>query len=936
MLKLKSPIQLHLGALSAAQTEGFSKRICANYSLLNARWGAKDLLFLLACDQAPEPVPSGMTTLVQQTTHYDAHSVTVEVMNQVINRLLLDVTPRFTYQDQVYITSVLNRLGVTDVRQFVRQVRQLRIENESTLSMLKLYQNAHRRFVSQNGTDAPVRAPEQAQAQPVQNVEQVKAQMSMQVFQRLHTAQLSQTIQSFQKSALTVQNEFARFELRLSEYERMSSALTLAQLKQEVHQTSAVHLTHHLNQFEAGLLLPAPQSEDEVLSQAAVSVLVSAVDAALFQVLSRPALERELWFHTERAIQKSAESALQRFERYHTQSFLLEQTPPPSSEQALAQYVRELAQYQTWERQTLVQIEETMPPLSRQTAPDTAVMLHPAVPEPGEEDADTLSAPADSSRETAPPAKSPQPEEKNFAPFLRHLPPQTVRQMEQHLLREVERTERVHILPGQADEQEAPPASESGEKTAALHEQAKRLLSQMNEVTNETHFHLTQESALPPAQKDGRDAPPMVHVPQSQADYAPEAAQPRTQEQEDFSAPVQASSAPGQTALVSERLERFYQETAPAQERRAAQTEPVRMEPARSASTEKQPELTQENPPRAQTPVQTLQEPSEKESVLVTRQLERFEKETVQAQPVPSQAQGQPEREPVTQTLLSPEQAEREAPEHLKEQLRQIDRRNREMRELIERTAVPRTAASVSPDRARTLSQSLRALQAPETVLREIAAQEQARQSNAPAFTPQELRLLEVSDPQTKALYERILAYQNNPQAALEEGLLRPAAPGALQMELHQVSAPPSSEAPGALLRTAPENAEVYGETLRPVHAAAVPHPSVQYESSAAVNRIRLVHRRQEEEERQELLRSMGEQRISERMTTQEERRTVHTRKESTAFEQTREQTVQHVTKDVTELVNQTLQRQMRTISDQVYRQIEKRLQMERSRRGRF
>ena len=39
---------------------------------------------------------------------------------------------------------------------------------------------------------------------------------------------------------------------------------------------------------------------------------------------------------------------------------------------------------------------------------------------------------------------------------------------------------------------------------------------------------------------------------------------------------------------------------------------------------------------------------------------------------------------------------------------------------------------------------------------------------------------------------------------------------------------------------------------------------------------------------------------------------------------------------DSTALVNRTLAGQMKTISDQVYRQMEKRLQLERSRRGRM
>ena len=51
---------------------------------------------------------------------------------------------------------------------------------------------------------------------------------------------------------------------------------------------------------------------------------------------------------------------------------------------------------------------------------------------------------------------------------------------------------------------------------------------------------------------------------------------------------------------------------------------------------------------------------------------------------------------------------------------------------------------------------------------------------------------------------------------------------------------------------------------------------------------------------------------------------------------QVHQTTVTQTTEDITELVNRTLARQMRTISDQVYHQMEKRLQSERSRRGRF
>ena len=48
-------------------------------------------------------------------------------------------------------------------------------------------------------------------------------------------------------------------------------------------------------------------------------------------------------------------------------------------------------------------------------------------------------------------------------------------------------------------------------------------------------------------------------------------------------------------------------------------------------------------------------------------------------------------------------------------------------------------------------------------------------------------------------------------------------------------------------------------------------------------------------------------------------------------IEQTQRRTIERTSEDVTELINRTLARQLGTISDKVYSQMEKRLRMERA-----
>ena len=153
MLTLKTPIQLHIAQGLTGNMDTFGERIRGNYSLLGAHYTPKDLLFFLS---APPELPEelgGMTTLVSQQSHVDIRTVTMDVVNHVVNRILLDGTEQFTYQDQVYLTMVLNQLGITNVAQFMEQVRQLRAETENTVQLTRLYRSELEKILQRQAAD---------------------------------------------------------------------------------------------------------------------------------------------------------------------------------------------------------------------------------------------------------------------------------------------------------------------------------------------------------------------------------------------------------------------------------------------------------------------------------------------------------------------------------------------------------------------------------------------------------------------------------------------------------------------------------------------------------------------------------------------------------------------------------------------------------------
>ena len=774
MLTLRDPIQLHIARNLTGKAEAFGARIMGNYSLLGARYTPKDLLFLLTAPPEPMESQGGMTTLVDQHTSVDVRSVSLDVVNHVINRILLDGSSHFTYQDQVYITSVLNRLGITDVEQFMQQVRQLRIENESTVHLTRLYRQELEQLLERQKSGetipqlplAPPQGEEVAEA-----VRDPKTALSMHILRRLDTANLYRQLFAFQRSWWGGENHVHHNELRLAEQLRFGNSVQLSQLKQQIYQQPVTLLHRHMNRYETGELLEPPRDEEQVLSQAAVSALVSAVDNTVVQVLSRPQVLQEQWLHLENAIWQTAENALTRFEAYHTEYNPPHQPRLAAAQEAWNEYTQELREY--------TRLYQITHPGQQAQALARAVALH------------------------SPPSM-------------------------------------VHPRGGQEGEDE-------------------------------------EQGMEPGPQEKERDVVREIRNRQERS-----------------------------------RLEKLWSSYATVrevvfrQERRLAAYEALRRETLERTAEHNVPPYS---PPPA-----------------ASELLERIARQAVERME---------ERQPIPLTLR---EAEEQAPEVLVEQLQRIDQQNRAIfqtvRQAVRLSGPPPTRA---PDLPRTMRDGLRALESPELVLRELAQSREEERGGQANFTPQEMALLKQTDPATRAMYQRVLAYQKDPERALELGLVRPAEMGGLQAALKSASEEVALEHPEPAQRQEAER--VREESERVIHEVKrltgrrerISNPPAQ-----PPREVKLVHKQQSTQATEELLEQLQTQHTQRTEKTESRdtltRHSVH----ETDVTQVENQVVHQTTEDISELVNRTLARQMKTISEQVYRQMERRLQTERSRRGRM
>ena len=292
-----------------------------------------------------------------------------------------------------------------------------------------------------------------------------------------------------------------------------------------------------------------------------------------------------------------------------------------------------------------------------------------------------------------------------------------------------------------------------------------------------------------------------------------------------------------------------------------------------------------------------------------------------------------------TSRVSMPQQAEAVSQQELVRELDRINERNREiLRTLREETQRKESEQSKTapPDPGRMFRDSLQAMQNPEQFLRELAERPPELTHQRPQETLVET-ILEHTDERTRELYRVLLEYQNNPAEAVAKGLIRQAGAAEINAPMRAVQERRLEELTH-LQREQLEQQETIREHVdsvveRYLEPQSAQEPQMPQEAGRTAS-ARIVHRTPEQPFSEELLELLEQRRTTE-VKQEEVTNTVTQEKVSqTELNTIRQQVVERTAEDIGEIVNRTLARQIGTISEKVYGQMERRLQSERARRG--
>ncbi len=248
MLKILSPIEIKAKTTYVNDPEAFYHRIIGNYSLLESRISEEDLLHISTTP--PEIYVSegeGMTSILNRSERNVNNLQKVEVLNNVLNRIVVSADLNLTYQDRVFITDALYKLGIRDDRRFMNSFYRMVTETKNLNKLIKLYaENGQELKQLVESYESSTLREKKTESESKESTRENN--LFSQILERLETGEVYQVVSSFNKSLN--ENEINNTEYNISGQSYTAQHIRLSDLRQGAGVTENELVLFNSNFFE--------------------------------------------------------------------------------------------------------------------------------------------------------------------------------------------------------------------------------------------------------------------------------------------------------------------------------------------------------------------------------------------------------------------------------------------------------------------------------------------------------------------------------------------------------------------------------------------------------------------------------------------------------------------------------------------------------------
>lgn len=349
MLTIHTPIGLTVNPSILKMNDNFTERLMGNYQIIGNGLEPEDMLHFLSEPPELYLAEGGMTSLIENTKIYENQNLKLDVINNVLNRILVSDTYQMTYQDQVFIESVLKKMGISNVQEFIRQVRNHKEETKNVTYLTDLYWEQqetvaqlleYRKMQAERGTEPAGEEQDEKEAHVLW--------LHQEILNRLQTGAVYQELKNYVSTTANYHQMISAEEMKISEQNVMAQNILLNKLRNYTMMEEQPLVYHYINTYEMGDEVMMSTDNRRSVSQMVQAVLLNALHQMYALRVEDLVRQENVWYHLAGNIYQAAENTFNRFATYHGQNFI--------SNEVADTYSKEVQQYQKNEIKAIEQL----------------------------------------------------------------------------------------------------------------------------------------------------------------------------------------------------------------------------------------------------------------------------------------------------------------------------------------------------------------------------------------------------------------------------------------------------------------------------------------------------------------------------------------------------------------------------------------------------
>ena len=318
MLTIKQPIRLSARPSMIKLDDSLGRRVEANYQVMASTLSPESMLHFVSGQSDVYMEGDSMTSLVSMNSRINTQQINVELINNVLNRILVSDNSTLSYQDRTFVDMVLSRMGITDVKQFMHQVSILKQNTQNVNKLIELYHK---------GGDILQEITQQYKKVNIEN-EKKEADIITEehfhdmwlhqtILNRLETGEIYKEIENFYRAMYDTHKYIDAREFNVGEQLVQSWNISLNQIKNRTMYHNEPLEYRTVNTYEMGDVEEYLTEGDHIRSELIEAVILNAVNNAYALRYNEINDHSGVWYSLTESIRQTAENTLSRFEDFH-------------------------------------------------------------------------------------------------------------------------------------------------------------------------------------------------------------------------------------------------------------------------------------------------------------------------------------------------------------------------------------------------------------------------------------------------------------------------------------------------------------------------------------------------------------------------------------------------------------------------------------------